>query len=96
MQARACLASLACCAAVFLGFGGAIWSQLAIGWQWSAPDTAATAVATLVMSGAMLVLAVLALLAVAAGGAGRGERGSPAARRGAWPSRPRCSWPGWR
>ena len=61
-RARASLASLACCAAVFLGFGTAMWSQLAIGWQWSAPDTAA-AVATVVMSVAMLALAVLALLA---------------------------------
>ncbi len=49
-QARASLASLACCAAVFLGFGGAMWSQLTIGWQWSEPDTAGT-VATFVMSG---------------------------------------------
>ena len=61
-RARASLASLACCAAVFLGFGTAMWSQLAIGWQWSAPDTAA-AVATVVMSVAMLALAALALLA---------------------------------
>lgn len=63
-QARASLASLACCAAVFLVFGGAMWSQLTIGWQWSRPDTADTAVATVAMSGAMLVFAVLALLAV--------------------------------
>jgi hypothetical protein len=56
-------ASLACCAAVFLGVGGAIWSQLVIGWQWSAPDGAGTAVATFVMTGTILVLAVLALLA---------------------------------
>ena len=62
-QVRASLASLACCTAVFLGFGGAMWSQLTIGWQWSAPDTAA-AVATFLMSAAMLVFAVLALLAV--------------------------------
>ena len=62
-HARAGLASLACCAAVFLGVGGAIWSQLVIGWQWSAPDTAGTAVATVMMTGAMLALAVLALLA---------------------------------
>ncbi len=61
-QARASLASLACCAAVFLGIGGAMWSQLTIGWQWSQPDTAGT-VATFVMSGTMLVFAVLALLA---------------------------------
>lgn len=61
-QVQASLASLACCAAVFLGFGGAMWSQLTIGWQWSAPDTAG-AVATFVMSAAMGVFAVLALLA---------------------------------
>ena len=61
-QARASLASLACCAAVFVGIGGAMWSQLTIGWQWSEPDTAGT-VATFVMSGAMLVFAILALLA---------------------------------
>ena len=62
-QVRASLASLACCAAVFLGFGGAMWSQLVIGWQWSEPDTAGVTVATFVMSGAMLAFAVLALLA---------------------------------
>ena len=47
-RARASLASLACCAAVFLGLAGAIWSQLTIGWQWSAPDATA-AVATVVI-----------------------------------------------
>ena len=62
-RVRASLASLACCAAVFLGFGGAMWSQLVIGWQWSEPDTAGVTVATFVMSGAMLAFAVLALLA---------------------------------
>jgi hypothetical protein len=62
-QARAGLASLACCAAVFLGVGGAIWSQLVIGWQWSAPATAGTAVATFVMTGTVLVLDLLTLLA---------------------------------
>jgi len=62
-QARASLASLACCAAVFLGVGGAIWSQLVIGWQWSAPHTVGTAVATFVMTGTVLVLAALALIA---------------------------------
>jgi hypothetical protein len=61
-QVRASLASLACSAAVFLGFGGAVWSQLTIGGQWSKPDTAGT-VAAVVMSGAMGIFAVLALLA---------------------------------
>ncbi len=80
-QVRASLASLACCVAVFLGIGDAIWSQLTIGWQWSEPDTAGT-IATFVMSGAMLVFAVLALLAalpvacsVVSGVAGRRRRG---------------------
>jgi hypothetical protein len=62
-QVRASLAALACCAAVFLGIGGAMWSQLTIGWQWSEPDTVGTTVATVVMSGAMLIFGVLALLA---------------------------------
>ncbi len=62
-QVRASLAALTCCAAVFLGVGGALWSQLTIGWQWSAPDRAATTVAAVVMSAAMGVFAVLALLA---------------------------------
>jgi hypothetical protein len=62
-RARAGLASLACCAAVFLGVGGAIWSQLVIGWQWSAPATAGTVVATFVMTATVLVLALLTLLA---------------------------------
>ena len=62
-RVRASLASLACCVAVFLGFGGAMWSQLTIGWQWSEPDTAGVAVATFVTSGAMLAFAVLAVLA---------------------------------
>ena len=78
-QVRASLASLACCAAVFLGFGGAMWSQLTIGWQWSEPDPVG-AIATLVMSGAMLVFAVLALLAalpVACSVVSRLARGRP-------------------
>ena len=95
-QVRASLASLACCAAVFVGFGGAMWSQLTIGWQWSEPDTAGT-VATFVMSGAMLVFAVLALLAalpvawsVVSRMARGGPRGSSARRRSSWPA-----WRSW-
>ncbi len=68
-QVRACLVSLACCVAVFLGFGTAIWSQLTIGWQWSEPDARATTEAMVVMSVAMLaflILAVAAALPVAA------------------------------
>jgi len=62
-QARASLASLGCCLAVFLGVGVAMWSQLVIGWQWAEPGAVGTTVATYVLSGAMLVFAVLALLA---------------------------------
>ena len=63
-QVRASLTSLGCCVAIFAGFGAAMWSQLTIGWQWSEPDTAATTVAMVMMSAAML--AFLALAAAAA------------------------------
>jgi hypothetical protein len=43
-QAGASLASLGCCAAVFAAVGGAMWSQLTIGWQWSAPAAAGVTV----------------------------------------------------
>jgi hypothetical protein len=62
-QVRASLTSLGCCAAIFAGLGAAMWSQLTIGWQWSAPDTAATTVAMVMMSAAMLAFLVLALAA---------------------------------
>ncbi|HEY2288730.1 MAG TPA: hypothetical protein VGH88_23550, partial [Streptosporangiaceae bacterium] len=62
--ASASLASLACCAAVFVSVGGAMWSQLTTGWQWSAPRTAGVTAAMLAMSAAMLALAALAVLAV--------------------------------
>jgi len=62
-QVRASLVSLGCCLAVFLPFGAAMWSQLTIGWQWSAPGTTATGIAMVVMSAAMLAFLVLALLA---------------------------------
>ena len=63
-QVRASLVSLGCAAAVFLGFGAALWSQLTIGWQWSAPPSGVATVATVVTSAAML--AFLALGAAAA------------------------------
>ncbi len=40
----------------------ATWSQLAVGWQWAAPDATATAVAMVVMSGTLAVLGCLAVL----------------------------------
>jgi len=62
-QVRASLASLCCCAAVFVVFGAAMWSQLTVGWQWSEPDTTATTLATVVASGAIFALLGLAVLA---------------------------------
>jgi hypothetical protein len=63
-QIRAGLAGLGFALAGFLVLGIAIWSQLTIGWQWSAPADPATAVAMVVMSGA--ILCVAGLLAAAA------------------------------
>ena len=63
-RTSASLASLGCCAAVFAGVGGAMWSQLTTGWQWSAPGRTGVTVAMFAMSAAMLALAVVALLAV--------------------------------
>jgi hypothetical protein len=52
-QIRAGLAAVGCALAGFLVLGIAIWSQLTIGWQWSAPADPATAAAMVVMSGAV-------------------------------------------
>ena len=60
---RASLVSAVSAVAVFLAFGVAMWAQLTIGWQWSRPNTAATNVAMMVMSGAMVLFVSLALLA---------------------------------
>jgi len=62
-QARASLASVVSAVAVFLAFGVAMWAQLTIGWQWSQPNTSATKVAVVVMSGAVALFVLLALLA---------------------------------
>jgi hypothetical protein len=62
-QIRCGLAAVGCALIAFLAFGVAIWSQLTIGWQWSAPAAPATKTAMLVMSAVILVFVVLALLA---------------------------------
>jgi hypothetical protein len=62
-QARASLATFACAISAFLTFAVAMWAQLAIGWQWSKPNTTATISAMVVMSVAVAVFVVLALLA---------------------------------
>ena len=88
-QLRASLTSLGFCTAIFAGFGAAMWSQLTVGWQWSEPDTAATTVAMVVMSAAMLAFAVLAVAAAvpvlwsAGSGLARGRHPGPARAGGA-------------
>jgi len=62
-QIRSGLAAVGYALIAFLAFGVAIWSQLTIGWQWSAPAAPATRASMLVMSAVILVFAVLALLA---------------------------------
>ena len=62
-SARASLSALACCGAVFLVVGAALWSQLTIGWQWSDSAGTPAALATTVTSAAMIALLALALTA---------------------------------
>jgi hypothetical protein len=61
-QVRAGLAALSLAVSAFLAAGVAVWAQLTIGWQWSAPVASATKTGMLVMSGAMLGFALLAVL----------------------------------
>jgi hypothetical protein len=63
-QERASLAVLIASLAMFLALGISMWSQLTIGWQWSAPDTPGTTIAVIAMS----VVAVFAALATCAAG----------------------------
>jgi len=62
-QIRSGLAAVGCALTASLVFGVAIWAQLTIGWQWSAPAAPATRAGMLAMSAVILVFAVLALLA---------------------------------
>jgi hypothetical protein len=61
----ASLVALGCCLSIVLGFGAAMWSQLTIGWQWSAPGGvgSAAAFATVTTSIAMPVLLAIVVLA---------------------------------
>ncbi|MEA2370580.1 MAG: hypothetical protein QOH12_974 [Solirubrobacteraceae bacterium] len=64
-QVRAGLAWLGFALAGFLAAGVAIWSQLTIGWQWSAPAAPTTRAAMLLMTcGVLCLLVLLALAAV--------------------------------
>lgn len=62
-QVRAGLGVVGVAASAFLAAGVAIWSQLTIGWQWSAPAAAATKAGMLVMTGTMLAFALAVILA---------------------------------
>ena len=46
---------------IFIVFALAIWSQLTIGWQWSAPNTMATSWAMIVMTAAIVTCGVLCI-----------------------------------
>jgi hypothetical protein len=62
-QPARALASLSACLAVFVIVGAAMWSQLTVGWQWSAPASTATTAGMVAMSAAVLLFAALALIA---------------------------------
>ena len=64
-QMRTGLITVGVAATAFLAIGVALWSQLTIGWQWSAPAAGATRAGMLLMSGVMPAVALLALLAAA-------------------------------
>lgn len=61
-QLRAGLGAVSLSLSAFLAAGVAIWAQLTIGWQWSAPSASATKTGMLMMSGAMLGFVALAAL----------------------------------
>jgi hypothetical protein len=64
-QVRASMVVLAGAIAVFLVAGVATWSQVTVGWQWSAPDSVEVTTAMVVMTVAVFALvAVVALAAV--------------------------------
>ena len=63
-RTRRTLIAFACAGAVFVTFGLGMWAQMTIGWQWSAPDTVATAAAMVVMSYSVLALLLIAAVAV--------------------------------
>lgn len=62
-RASAHLASLVSAGAGFLLVGLAMWSQLAIGWQWSRPSGPATTLAIVAMSCLLTLFAALAFVA---------------------------------
>ena len=63
--ARSGTATLVCCGAAFATFGAAMWSQLAVGLQWQAPDNPGITQALDLMSVALLTFAVVAAAGLA-------------------------------
>ena len=64
-QGRRSLAAFTSAASIFVTVGFAIWAQLTIGWQWSAPNTVGTASAMIVMTfGAVTIGAACVACAV--------------------------------
>jgi hypothetical protein len=59
LRTRAKLAALAGLLAVFLILAAGLWSQLTVGWQWSAPANVTTRLGISIMSGALFGLGVL-------------------------------------
>jgi hypothetical protein len=58
---RRSLATFACAVSMFLTVAFAIWAQMTVGWQWSAPDTVATTLAMVVMSTAVVAIGAACL-----------------------------------
>jgi hypothetical protein len=85
--ARASLAAFGCAVTLFVTMALALWAQVTIGWQWSAPDTGATSSAMVTMSVAAAGLAsalVLCALPVMGAALRRVVRG-PQRRVILWP-----------
>jgi hypothetical protein len=55
---RRSLAAFACAVSLFVTVAIALWAQITIGWQWSAPNTTATTLAMVVMSLAVAAIGV--------------------------------------
>jgi hypothetical protein len=58
---RRSLAAFGCAVSLFLTAALALWAQLTIGWQWSAPDTVATVSAMVLMTVAVLAVAAASI-----------------------------------
>ncbi|HEX4433865.1 MAG TPA: hypothetical protein VH012_03485 [Acidimicrobiales bacterium] len=58
---RRSLAAFACAVSFFVTVAIALWAQITIGWQWSAPNTTATTLAMVVMSLAVAAIGVASI-----------------------------------